>query len=396
MTTSTIDEAPRSERGRSDRVLVSATIILSLLYVAGFAYVVSGTRIVIPFSGVPYWSLPYSDYLQSGNLAAYLWLPDNEHHPVWMRLIAMLDFRLGGQETAFAVAAVATLAMLYGLLAREILKAPVALGVAGAAMATTVVFTAWNALDCSIAIYSLYPMTVFFCGLSAVLFCGPGTSSGHPAAWRALALLAAVGASFASGAGLMAFPMLVFASWICGASFAWTAGIAAAGIVFALPYMAGTLAGTPETAARSVIDAFLYWVAYLGLPWTRPTAIGPAALLIGPALLVMALALWLRAKNSRLASVAGCLIFLSLGISILAAVGRSGISDPHPPLRYAVFMTPLHAGLLMLALERWRLKGAVALAFVLVMGVQQLVAIRPAISAAYNLRTMVLDRFNPR
>jgi hypothetical protein len=147
-----------------------------------------------------------------------------------------------------------------------------------------------------------------------------------------------------------------------------------------------------------------YWVAYLGLPWTRSTTHGFYALPVGPALLLATAALLVprqvrpepaanildgSRRPTRLRRIAECFILLSLGISILAAVGRGGMSDPLPPMRYAVFMTPLHLGLLFLVLERWRVRGIIAVAVLVLFCAQQVLTGRAAISTISNLRMSI-------
>jgi hypothetical protein len=335
------------------------------------------------------WLHAYSEYTRVGDLTAYLWLLHNEHHLVWIRIITLLDVKLGSSGLTFVAAAVTALIAFYAVITREILRAPIASSAAGAAITAAICFPAWNALDCSTAIFAPYPITLAFCAASAVMFCGPGTDTSHVAVWRALAIVGAVAASLANGAGLVAFPTLLFACWLCRASWMWTAGIAGVGIVYGIAYLHGTPAS--ETPPYSV-DLLHYWIAYLGLPWTRSPVLGVYALPIGPSILIIASALWARSKNTRLSRIAGCLILLSVCISILAAVGRSGLGGDVPPLRYATFLTPLHVAILLLAIQRWRVTGVVALAILLAMCAHQIVASRAAIAAADNLRMTMVQK----
>ena len=93
-------------------------------------------------------------------------------------------------------------------------------------------------------------------------------------------------------------------------------------------------------------------LAYLGLPWMRAAprlGILIGAVVLAPSLIVLVLRGGSRNPRSEQAAIA--LIVFSLVTAAMAGLARTGEMTPVlMPLRYAVFLIPLHVGLWVLAL----------------------------------------------
>jgi hypothetical protein len=99
-----------------------------------------------------------------------------------------------------------------------------------------------------------------------------------------------------------------------------------------------------------------YLLAYLGLPLSRAPELGFMARALGAVLLAAALIAILcdailRRPSTRLQRLGIGLIVIALGIAFLVTLGRVDIEqEVKLPVRYAIFVAPLHIGLLALVL----------------------------------------------
>lgn len=141
------------------------------------------------------------------------------------------------------------------------------------------------------------------------------------------------------------------------------------------------------TVARSIGDAVQYWPSFIGLPWSRSGFLAMPASVIGVGLVIVALALsGSRLKGAaRLETIAIAFVLFSLGCSIFAAIGRRGLHEPFPPVRYSIFMMPLHLAVLFFVLIRKWLSERIAVAVLSVLIAQQLLAGYMAVHVARSL-----------
>jgi hypothetical protein len=247
---------------------------------------------------------------------------------------------------------------------------------------------------------SVYPQALFFTVVAMVLFDGqhdfPGSHRWMQ--WRrAAALVAAVGAAFGSGATLPLWPILLWMAWRARAGAAWIAGITATAAVFITVYVQGLpfrdQVAAPGIGDHGVVTQWLrmgdYFFAYLGLPWTRAEALAVPGRAVGAVLFAAGTYAVLRygllARSvSRLERIAVGLVMFSLATALLAAVGRANLADMRVPVRYSLFVAPLHVGLLWLATpflvrqwemeQRRRLFRGIALGAAVLLLVQQVAA----------------------
>jgi hypothetical protein len=151
-----------------------------------------------------------------------------------------------------------------------------------------------------------------------------------------------------------------------------------------------------------------YLVTYMGLPWTRSGAIAPLGKTLGGAFFVGGAAAALvygvaRPASDRLQRLGVALIAFTLASALLATVGRVDIEpDVRVPVRYAVFVAPLHVGLLLLAwpfigrlrerASTRRFVNAAALGVGVLLLAQQVVSGEAAAATTRSMRA-TLDRF---
>lgn len=363
------------------------------------------TSILEPYSDMYDWMVRWRQLQSDGDLGRYLWAPHNFHHLVWTFAILRADIALFGAQGYLFLAvgglclvAVAAMAAHLGAAA-----AGDRLRLVGAGVAAALSAMGCHVLDANTEINTTYFHALVFAVAAILAAEGPGARSRLRSV---VALLCAVAAGLGSAAGLAIWPALLFAAWRGGRR-GWLVTTLGAGGLFCALYTVGQgSALNPGAAAahagRLASEALLF-VNYLGLPWARGA---PAyGWLVGMAVLLVALA-GLAFKGGRDAAwperVAVPLILFSVTTAAMAGVARTGMIAPNlVPMRYAVFLIPLHVGLWILALPYLRrawvrhprktggLMVVVAAAMVLHQGVMAIYAIR---TADANLR--MINRFN--
>jgi hypothetical protein len=90
-------------------------------------------------------------------------------------------------------------------------------------------------------------------------------------------------------------------------------------------------------------------------------------------------------RLERLETTALAFVLFSLGCSIFAAFGRSGLHEPFPPVRYTIFMMLMHLALLFFAVKREWLARRIAVLVLLALLTQQSLAGHIAVHTACSL-----------
>ena len=376
----------------------TAILVLLAAQTMVFALTLFLTRIQVPFWDMLSFINSYIDYRDAGDWLGYLWLPDNEHHSVWSRLLTVVEIEaFDGRGPTFQLASAACWLAGAAVIWREFARvgAPATLVRWAGALVCMLFFTVPAAVDCAVPMNGGYIQSAGFLILSLVLLDGEG-ESGSSAWWRrCLAVLAAVAASFGNGVGLLAWPILVWSAWRSGLRWRWYVGLAAFGFGFVVLYLSHVAVDmapprVPEPAR--LLKMADYALAYAGLPWTRSAALAVPGRIVGAALLVAAGVVLVRLGFTRrplprLERICLGLIGFSLGTLVLAALGRVDQNvEVAVPVRYAVLMTPLQVGLLGLLLPRlgriWPRRRAMVGAGGLGLGLLLLAAQIPAAYAA--------------
>jgi hypothetical protein len=409
-------DLPAGKARSRDRALRWTIVVLAVAQGVLFLVVLRQTLIRAPFEDMLQWLDAYERYRHGGDLDTYLLGFFQEHRLIWAKLLTAIDasvFRSNG--TAFIAAGLASLAGVTILLTREFRVGLPSGGPLAALvwLCPMLILTTANAVDCSVPVNIVYPLTLLFVAGACVLVTGPAEAGPMPR-WRGFAAMAlAAGAGFANAVGLLAWPVLLWSAWRCRTGKVWVVAIAVGTAVYGMAYLHGIVltsggAPRPDTTVAQLTKEAAYLLAYLGLPLSRVPGLRLAGEVLGAALLGAAVLAFIRfgvlgPAITRLERISVSLIMFSLGAAILAAVGRSHFTaEIEIPVRYTVLVTPLHVGLLAIVL-RWvadhpgvecksglLLGGGVAAALLLL--AQQAVGALVAIQAADIMRSRI-DRF---
>jgi hypothetical protein len=354
------------------RIIVSGIALIAAAYFALFGYLLFRTAISSPISDM----FAYiDDYLRfrtgKVSLLDYLWYAHGEHHLVWIRLLTWADveiFHVRG--IPFMVAASSAIVATAILIWQQLRRAQPSLGGATylGLLGPMLVLSAANVTDCSVPINTTYPLTVFFVVLALILFTDAEQPNTDVHFRRIAAMLAAVGASLGTAAGLLAWPILLWIAWCERLNRGWLVTLAALGVGYSIFYIQGIdflgLASDVNNGTAAFVSAahlhklMDYFLAFLGLPFTREPAFGVIGRVIGAVLFLAGLVAVLMATFSdrlsgRLDRIAVGMILLAFGSACLAAVGRGDIIDEvKVPVRYTMFTTALQVGLLCIILPR--------------------------------------------
>jgi hypothetical protein len=375
---------------RPVRLVFSCTIAA---YLGIALWLIWRTSILEPYSDMYDWLVRWRLLQADGDLGRYLWAPHNFHHLVWTFAILRADITLFGAQGylflavgGLCLAAVTAMAASIGAAA-----AGRGMRLIGAGVAAALSAMGCHVLDASADINTTYLHALAFAVAAILLAEGPGARSRLR---NTGALACALAAGLGSAAGLAIWPALLFGAWRTGRR-GWLFAVFATGAIFCGFYVAGQGASPNEGAVSPLIGRLgseaLLFVNYLGLPWAR--GIPEYGWLIGMAVLVAALAA-LAFKGGRDAPwperTAVPLIVFSVTTAAMAGVARTGMIAPDlVPMRYAVFLIPLHVGLWVLALpflrrlwvKRPRRAGTTVIA------VAGLMILHQGVMAVYAVRT---------
>lgn len=343
-------DPPRRLAPRARQIFALALAI----YVAAAAWLVWRTAILEPYSDMFDWLERYYRFEADGDLGRYLWAPHNFHHMVATFSVLALDVRaFGGSGYLFLVTGAACWAVIAAMMA--LLGAQAAgreLRLIGGGGAAALALMGCHALDATADInttylYALAPAT------GAILL----WESRWRGRWPRVVALALAGlAGLGSAAGLAIWPALLVAT-LRRRAWRWTAAVLVCGIATGLLYLvrerALAPAGSSAGADRLLGGAGLV-ISYLSLPWGRGVPAWGG--LVGALVLALSLASLVAAlrEGGRLSRTAAALIVFSLTTAVMAGVARSGLMGNLAPMRYAVFLIPLHVGVWMTVLPALR------------------------------------------
>jgi hypothetical protein len=364
--------AKNDRKGSPCRIIVLAIAIVAAVHFALFGYFLFRTAIGSPISDMFSYIDAYLRYrADQTSLLDYLWRAHGEHHLVWIRLLTWVDVEIfHTRGIPFMIAATAAISATAALVWQQLRRAEPVLGGATSLglLAPMLVLGSANVTDCSVPINTTYPLTVLFVIVALVLFAGGQQSDPNKRFRRMAAVPAAFCASFATAAGLLAWPVLLWIAWRERLAGAWLGVLAGIAVIYAVIYardlnLIGLAPALQKDAAAFLDPAHLrklldYFVAFLGLPLTRAPALATVGRVFGAMLFLAGLAAVLIATFSdrlsgQLDRVAIGMILLAFGSAALAAIGRADLADEGAvPVRYALFATLLQVGLLCLMLPR--------------------------------------------
>jgi hypothetical protein len=392
--------------GHLDRIFLPALALIATAYLALFGYFIGATAIRVPVYDLLGWIMHYADFWLRGDWWGYLWIAHNEHRILFSRLLLLADIAwLRGTTLPFLIFGLLCLAAMIAALVIEVGKAAASQSLVAALtlMVPLLLATSYIVVDCTMPALGVYVQTAAFATLALVLLDGAGEGGRYADLRRCLAMLAGLAAGFGIAAGLLIWPVLLWAAWRGGLGRIWLVAVALLGAGFIAVYVPGLhshgrLGSLDPLRLLRMLD---YAIRFLGLPWSHAAGLVWPARLAGAAILAAGLFALLRrglwgARPGRLERLAIGMLLFALLIAALAGVGRVDIAtDRAMPIRYSIFTAMAQLGLLFLAVPwldrawarpaRRRAIQAAILALALVLLGQQLVAGRAgaAVAAQY-------------
>jgi hypothetical protein len=399
------EEAVATPVEPADRPLLGLLLVGLLIDLAVFAFVVVKGFVKQPYSDM-------FDYLQQlfaweshWNLFGYLSALHNGQHLVWVRALTLMDVRLF-HGTSVVFAATSSLAViLSAALAMWVVWRTVparAVGAAAALLCGMLIVTTINAVDCTQAINAVYPIT-FALAVTAILLFerGVGAPDGDIAPLAALPI--AVGALFGNAVGLAVWPVLALSA-LRARRYGMLTLAAVLGAVFIGLFWHDANSAPPGYASLGggahIAKMIRYFLLYCGMPWSQIGILAPLRLAIGAVVGVIGAGLVARGprldgRAGRIERIGLDLTLLALVTAVMAAVGRVDESaDVVVPVRYAIFMSALHVGVVCLIAARLTLDWPAARRWVTVVaGVAVVVLLGQQVAAgASALRSSVTVR----
>jgi hypothetical protein len=282
----------------------------------------------------------------------------NEHHLVTIRVLTALDvsaFRSSG--VPFIVAATAALVVTAGLIFNELHRDKYLIGPLRslALLGPMLLLTSANALDCSIPINTVYPLSLVFVIAALVLF-DAETESAPSDLRRIIALAVAITASLSKWGRTGCLAPIVVDRVAQRRVVAMAAGHRRYRRMLRIYLrMDSSFNGISDPGQFATLAHLAkmaeYLLAYLGLPISCSEKLRLPALAVGGILLVagcgVVLGHVLPRPTTRLQRMAVGWVMAALGAALLAAIGRV---DQETTVHYALLVAPLQIGLLALAL----------------------------------------------
>ena len=348
---------------RLDRAFIAALASIVAAYLVLFGYFIGATTIRVPVYDLMGWIMHYADFWLPGDWWGYLWIPHNEHRILFSRILLLADIDwFGGTTLPFLLFGLLCLAAMVVVIESEVAKADLDAG-ARATLGLIVLLllaTTYIVVDCTMPALGVYVQTAAFATLSLVWFDGAGEGGRSVTLRRCLALLAGVGAGFGIAAGLLVWPVMVWAAWRGGLGRGWLLIVTALGAGLIAVYIPGlhshgSLGSLDPLRLLRMLD---YSLRFLGLPWSHAAGFVWFGRMIGAAILGAGLFLLLRrgllsAPRSRLERIGLGMLFFALLMAALAGVGRVDIAtDRAMPIRYSIFTAMAQLGLLF-AIAPW-------------------------------------------
>ena len=160
-----------------DRLFTPTLAGLIGLYLAIFVYYVGATVITVPHLDLLQYILRFDQCWRAGEWWHYLWLPHNEHRPIWSLLLVLADIGCCRRSTLpFLLFDSACFLLTVGGLVWAIWLADLAIELRAILAAAVILLlaTSYATIYCSVPIEEIYVHTTGLFVLALVLFDGVG------------------------------------------------------------------------------------------------------------------------------------------------------------------------------------------------------------------------------
>jgi hypothetical protein len=392
MRTSEPTERSAGASGSTPFILLSTGAVL---YAAVFLYFVSASVVWAPVYDYLDWIAAYLDALQTGQWRQYFWLPHNEHRILLSRILVALDVRLFGASHVGFIASGITLlfcllASLFRVIAISGLNARTA--IAGSCAVIFLILPSTIATLCSMPANQVFLHQTAFAVFAFILANRPGMKA------CVLAMGSAVVAAMGGAGGILVWPVLALTAFLTHKSGRLLAVYSICGTAFVTVYLAGIPRTSVPHDLSGVIAAADYFIRFFGLPWAHVASLTWVARSIGITLVITGSVLLVTNGSGppAVARIGRCLIIFAFLLGGAAAVARFSVAtDRAMPIRYALFVSLLHVGIVLVLLPRLdsliqRVRGrgpSIAVALLLALALTQQVLVGQAAvaeTAKYN------------
>lgn len=372
-------------------------------YIMVSGYLLWRTAVLTPYSDELGWIRRWRRAEASGDWFQFLLAPYNSHRlPFTFGLLA-LDIRVfRGTNAPLILSGVLSLAGMAWAMGRQAARAaPHRFSLVAAAIGVMLVLMASNVMDASQPICALYTHSAAL-SVMAIILAEGGANRGS--GWRtAGAIGCALAAGLGNAAGLAIWPVLAWSALRRGDR-RWLVVLVLVGGLFVGVYASGQETNAAQSSIAAIdhpLDAVRITLAMLALPWgsvARAYSYVPGFFI----LMFSAFVLCTRGGNNASSSerMACSFILFSIGTALMTGLGRTGLISPvEVPVRYAIFITPLHVGFVMLLLQsvrvplaRYRHAAPLGIMVLLIVLTGQNLAIAMKMIASSDLiRTTVLE-----
>lgn len=329
----------------------AAMMLAAALFVLVFVYFFLTSLVRVPVYDMLDWVLHWGDLQRSGDWIAYLWTPHNEHRIVWSRLLLLADLTLfAGTGTPFHIAGVILLGLLVSVILRQAWLTDLPERDSLLFLLLLATMPTFIVVMCAMPSMGVFLQTSAFATFSLAL-----STDNHGSLMRRVgALICAMGAAFGVSGGLLIWPVLVWYGWRRGHRWPWLLVVIIIGAAFTALYVAGLPRDTIPTEfdLPSIGRRIDFFIRFLGLPWSHSESLVWPGRFIGIAILV--LACWAAAadlvrRNSTAAGQFGlALVLFAVLLAAAAAMVRfDAVPERQMPVRYSMFVTLAHAGLIL-------------------------------------------------
>jgi hypothetical protein len=332
--------------------------LLTIFYAALYCVFLYTTLVRVPVWDLLDWVVFYLQTGRTGDWWSYLWQPHNEHRIPISRLLLAVDIEIfRGSGIPFLIFGALSQLAIVGILIREIRLSsqPTELRLVAIAAVIFAFAASHLAILVSMAVLGVFLQTTLFVIL-AITFLDGENENRHSVLRRSLAIVCAALAPFSVSAGLLVWPVMLWAAWRGNLGPKWFVLIAIVGIAEWIIYLPG-ISVTPHKliSAAEIVNMLDYSVRLLGLPWSHAPSLVWFGRLAG--LTWFAVGGWLLVTLSlhtptpeRLQRIGAALILFMFSIAAAAGIARLGVApDREMPIRYSIFVAAGQIGILFAA-----------------------------------------------
>lgn len=363
-----------------------AAKVIAMIYLLAFAYFLQASIVRAPVFDFLDWVRFWSEKNQSGDWLGYFWTPHNEHRAVISRLLLLIDIEVfSGTTFPFYASAIVLLAASVAIILKQAWETRLPEKDWLVFLLILVTVPTYIVVMCSMP-----AMGPFLHSTALAIFSLALAGRDSSTRQRVFSLVCAALSAFGAAGGILFWPVLAWYFWRQGHGLKWVLAVVVCGACFVASFLYGLPRShiSTDIGLTSILLRLDYVIRFLGLPWSHSAPLVWPSRLIGFAILAGSVAILaadlVQRRQRPAAEVFGMalVIFVLLTAATVSVARWDHATDREMPVRYAMFVTLIHAGLILALggkiawlLSRWKLQARlVILAFGLVFLVQQIFA----------------------